>query len=782
MWFAYLYRRSAEATVWLPDPDEVAAATTEAECVTGILEPPWDVSFELGIDPLPDQIPDIRPQVPAPVPRLFARLDTADWTGQTYEYVGVVEDADAPLPQPPHPLPRLPLEEHSVQAVHLLPAVGSAGQLLALDASQELSWLSPGTIALEDGSVTTAKLAPDAVTADKIADGAITGAELAPATITADKLAPGVLPAPPGSASDTTPGLIQLATTAEVQAGTDTTKALTPGRLVSRTATETRTGLVELASTAEAVAGTDTTRAVTPAGLAASIAALPAMPQASEATAGILRLATQADVTTGTDDTKAITPLKLAARLVHASETQRGLLELATQAEVTAGATDLAAVTPLKLQQKLTTVLPVQATETVAGILEVASFNDVNTGIDHSTAVTPQGLAQRLAALPLASTGNAGMVELATTTETTTGTDATRAVTPAGLAAKVPAGTPLSVVRYASGGTSLEASALTSDPTTGNLGLRTATPAAALHLVSETGAQSDVMQQHHRDAAGGTVLSSRRARGSLALPARLQANDILGVARSDGWLRNAADSADDWVNLGQERFAVESVDAQGRGGGRWNLLLSPGASATPAPVLSVLETGNVGITSFLGSGGFGTGATRTLALGPGVAPSTSPADTVQLTAVDRGGTALKRSLLVRTEDGTSHLLGDLSGIGTTLEATLGSGASYQALNVKGAVLYTGQSSVQERPMAGVTPSWVVSTDATRTARLTLSAYDATAAREGLRLEADGAARLGFFGQPAVVRQTVPAAATDATTTQALANAVRTALLNLGLCV
>jgi hypothetical protein len=40
--------------------------------------------------------------------------------------------------------------------------------------------------------------------------------------------------------------------------------------------------------------------------------------------------------------------------------------------------------------------------------------------------------------------------------------------------------------------------------------------------------------------------------------------------------------------------------------------------------------------------------------------------------------------------------------------------------------------------------------------------------------------LGFFGQPAVVRQTLAAAATDATTTQALANSLRTALINLGL--
>ena len=40
-------------------------------------------------------------------------------------------------------------------------------------------------------------------------------------------------------------------------------------------------------------------------------------------------------------------------------------------------------------------------------------------------------------------------------------------------------------------------------------------------------------------------------------------------------------------------------------------------------------------------------------------------------------------------------------------------------------------------------------------------------------------KLGFFGATPVVQQASTAAGTDATTTQALANALRTALLNLG---
>ncbi|MCP3877342.1 MAG: hypothetical protein GY701_02945, partial [Sulfitobacter sp.] len=61
-------------------------------------------------------------------------------------------------------------------------------------------------------------------------------------------------------ASETVVGVVELATAAEVQAGTDTVRAVTPAGLASRTATETRAGLIEIATAAEAQAGTDTVR------------------------------------------------------------------------------------------------------------------------------------------------------------------------------------------------------------------------------------------------------------------------------------------------------------------------------------------------------------------------------------------------------------------------------------------------------------------------------------------------------------------------------------------
>lgn len=58
------------------------------------------------------------------------------------------------------------------------------------------------------------------------------------------------------AASATVQGIVELATNAETQAGTDATRAVTPDGLSSRLATETLTGLVELATSAEAQAFT----------------------------------------------------------------------------------------------------------------------------------------------------------------------------------------------------------------------------------------------------------------------------------------------------------------------------------------------------------------------------------------------------------------------------------------------------------------------------------------------------------------------------------------------
>ena len=74
-----------------------------------------------------------------------------------------------------------------------------------------------------------------------------------------------------GAASDTVAGIVELATDAETQTGTDATRAVTPAGLQSKVASTTALGIVELATTAETQNAACTGLAITPAGLQAII-------------------------------------------------------------------------------------------------------------------------------------------------------------------------------------------------------------------------------------------------------------------------------------------------------------------------------------------------------------------------------------------------------------------------------------------------------------------------------------------------------------------------------
>lgn len=107
----------------------------------------------------------------------------------------------------------------------------------------------------------------------------------------------------PGAATDAAKGIVELATIAETQTGTDAERAVTPAGLSARTATEDRIGLIELATLAEVLAGAAGTPAVTPATLSARTA--------TDTRTGLVELATLAEARAGTDTTRAVTPAGL---------------------------------------------------------------------------------------------------------------------------------------------------------------------------------------------------------------------------------------------------------------------------------------------------------------------------------------------------------------------------------------------------------------------------------------------------------------------------------------
>ena len=147
------------------------------------------------------------------------------------------------------------------------------------------------------------------------------------------------------------PDLSGLATTVQLVALTGIVNAakataeaaVTQAQLAAATpdATTTERGLVELATDAEVLAGADAERAVTPRGLAGLTA--------SETRAGIVRLASRSEVQetaapAGTDFSRAVSIGRLRKDLT-ATPARRGLVEMATNVEAQAGADTQRAVT-----------------------------------------------------------------------------------------------------------------------------------------------------------------------------------------------------------------------------------------------------------------------------------------------------------------------------------------------------------------------------------------------------------------------------------------------------
>lgn len=117
-------------------------------------------------------------------------------------------------------------------------------------------------------------------------------------------------------------------------------------------ATETFPGIAEIATFAETNAGLDDSKIVTSLKLVGYINSV--IVQATESALGVLRIASQALTNAGTDDTTAVTPKKLTSYinsvLVQATESILGVLRISTQAQANAGTDDATAITPKKMR------------------------------------------------------------------------------------------------------------------------------------------------------------------------------------------------------------------------------------------------------------------------------------------------------------------------------------------------------------------------------------------------------------------------------------------------
>ncbi len=219
-----------------------------------------------------------------------------------------------------------------------------------------------------------------------------------PSTVTnvQDALA---MTSPTSYATTTAPGVILIASQAEVLAGVDTTKAVTPATLTARLAypdaTTTVKGILFLATNAEAQAGTNTAKGIVPSSLKYTLDWYWANRLASETATGVLKLSTAAAAAAGTDDTTAMTPLKVKQAIAAATsqipsytgatESASGTVQLATIGQVTQGTLrDGFAVSPYTLAN-------LTGNTSRRGIVQAATLAQANLGTDDSLYISAKG-------------------------------------------------------------------------------------------------------------------------------------------------------------------------------------------------------------------------------------------------------------------------------------------------------------------------------------------------------------------------------------------------------
>lgn len=202
-------------------------------------------------------------------------------------------------------------------------------------------------------------------------------------------------------------------------------------------------GVIAIATQAEVDAGMDNTKAVTPLTLATRLG----NPRATETVWGYTRYATDAESIDIANDSVSLTPRSFdyAMNFRRATELLTGSTRLSTTAQATAGIDDTTSMSPLKVKQAISALVPVQsdATESNSGLVRLATVAQVRAGvIRDGYAISPYTFARITA-----TNTDYGVVKLANSAEVATGTDAEKAVTPLSLSTLKGNGTQFGMVK-----------------------------------------------------------------------------------------------------------------------------------------------------------------------------------------------------------------------------------------------------------------------------------------------------------------------------------------------
>jgi hypothetical protein len=198
-------------------------------------------------------------------------------------------------------------------------------------------------------------------------------------------------------------------------------------------ATDSQKGIIQIATTADVNSGTNTTKAVTPKQLMDTVQAVQGISDATTTVKGIVELAQISDLNPNSstvpvgNENDVVTVEGLYNRTITATETDRGLVQVATAQEVTDGVstgTVTKVITPELLLERVADTANI-------GLVKLADPTDVNvnsntaTGGTENDVVTIEGLLSRNA-----TDSKVGLVQLATYQDAVDAISTDKALTP----------------------------------------------------------------------------------------------------------------------------------------------------------------------------------------------------------------------------------------------------------------------------------------------------------------------------------------------------------------